>query len=75
MYRVFIRSRPYGGSIRSFVVSDQPENLDKNRNMDYPAVVEFAVSMRYNEDEQQQRAREYCEYLNKHLSIIPPIGE
>lgn len=75
MYKVMTYSSSYGGYIKRFVITDQPEDWNSNREVDYPCVVEFAVSVRYNEDEQRRRAREYCEYLNKNLATIPAIGQ
>lgn len=70
-----VLSRKTGSNrLVSFVVSDRPEGWD-DYNQQWPWVAEFNVSLRYSEEIQRSRAHEYCDYLNKHLVTIPPIGQ
>ena len=56
----------------SFVVTDEP--VDYNCEAIWPICAEFKVSMRHDELTQLRRAHEYADYLNKNITVQPPIG-
>lgn len=60
------------GLVGRYIVSDQPENY--KTLPPWPNAAEFPVSMRYDQKTQLRRAIEYCEYMNKGLTVQPPIG-
>ena len=74
-FQVYTRSTPYDrahGTDQSFIVTDCPDDWDGDQP--WPFVAEFPVTMRYAEEEQRQRAHEYCAYMNSKAVIHPPIG-
>lgn len=76
MFRVIEFASPFAqseGRVVSYVVSDEPANYALLHP--WPPVAEFKVSQRFHMDVQGRRAQEYCDYLNKHTKIMPPIGE
>jgi len=60
------------GTVDSYVVTDVPKNYIGEPR--WPPAAEFKVSVRYDDETQQRRALEYCDYLNKGIVIQPPIG-
>ena len=73
MFNVLVR-KTNGGRLISFIVSDRSDGWD-DYDKQWPWIVEFNVSLRYDGEAQRQRAHEYCAYLNKHIQTIPAIGE
>ncbi len=76
IFKVLVLASPFAqslGSVNSFLVTDQPDNYAQIAP--WPAAAEFKVSTRHDQELQKRRAEEYCEYLNKHITVAPPIGQ
>jgi len=70
-YRVFIESQC--GRVVGYVVTAQPVGWDSS-DKDWPWMAKFRVSVRYDQEQQERRASEYCAYLNKNTqTVLPPI--
>ncbi len=59
------------GQVCEFTVTDKPAKVDAD---EWPTMVKFPVNYRFDEEAQERRAYEYAEYMNKHITVIPPIG-
>ena len=60
------------GEVSSFVVTDQPDGYKSETK--YPYAAEFPVSLRFEQELQNRRAKEYRDYLNAGIAIQLPIG-
>lgn len=57
----------------SYQVTNRPDDWDTDWKH-WPHVAEFAISAGYSDEDQRNRAIEYCDYMNRTTQKQPPIG-
>jgi len=70
MFRILIQ-QIFRDEITGYVITDSPA---ENLNSKWPHVATFPVSVRFDQDIQHKRAKEYVEYLNRNIVVPPAFG-